>query len=180
MEAVPMDWSGVTWRQYLLTGAVWHGVSTYELAWCMYCAPVQDDGWRGVCIVSQYKMTADVVYVLCPSTRWRLTWCMYCVPVQDDGWCGVCIVSQYKMTADVVYVLCPSTRWRLTWCKYCVPVQDDGWPAVCILWIILSKYLKVNRQQPSFQEWLCVQSLSPLINFSSNYRVQIFYSLWTL
>ena len=51
------------------------------------------------------------------------------------------------------------------------------------LWLVArgvygGKSPKVNEQQTNFQELLCFQSLSPPINFSSNYWVQFFWSIW--
>ena len=43
------------------------------------------------------------------------------------------------------------------------------------VWVNFSK---LTGQQPNFQEWLFLHSLSPLENFNSNYWVLNFCSLW--
>ena len=47
--------------------------------------------------------------------------------------------------------------------------------------VYTDEFLKVNGQEPNFQEWFCWHSLSRLENFSLNYWVHIYaLYIWTL
>ena len=78
-----------------------------------------------------------------------------------------------------------SQSWKFGFCPLSLrnsPLYTYGWSnhstSNARLWLVCpsvyrGEFLKVNRQQPNFQEWLWLHSLSPLYNIIPN-----FCTLW--